>query len=311
MRHQRFREAIQSPIAVAMGFVALAVALGIPARGQVVQATGPLPSFEVATIKPAREGRLPAGVAWPPPNVFRNFNFTARDLVQVAYGLPPGTAKERVLGGPGWIDGTRYDVDAKIPDATFAEMQKIPPKQRGNQMCLMVQALLKDRFKLATHIETQERPIYELVLAKGGPKMTPAKELPPDEANATRQLPPPGTPPRPENMRQGLLVVRKTGTTVMEMTARGQTLEDLTQQPFFGLGSPILNKTGLTGKYDFILDWTPDRLALAGSALDLPNDADAPSLFTALQEQLGLRLVLTKGPVEVVVIDHIEMPSEN
>jgi uncharacterized protein (TIGR03435 family) len=309
MRDQRVREANLSLIAVAMGFVALGAALGVPAHGQVLQATGPLPSFEVATIRPAREGGLPAGVTWPPPNVFRNFNSTARDLVRVAYGLPPGPATERVLGGPGWIDNNRYDVDAKIPDAIFAEMQKMPPKQRGNQMFLMVQALLMDRFKLATHIETRERPVYELVLAKGGPKLTAAKELPPDEPEAPPSLPP-GTPPRPESMRQGLLVLRKTAT-VMEMTAKGQTLDVLTQQPFFGLGSPMLNKTGLTAKYDFILDWTPDRGASAGSAVDSPNDADAPSLFTALQEQLGLKLVSTKGPVEVVVIDHIEMPSEN
>lgn len=310
MGHQRFREVIQNPIAVAMGFVALAVALGIPAHGQIVQAKGPLPSFEVATIKPAREGRLPAGVAWPPPNVFRDFNFTARELVRTAYGLPPGSATERVLGGPGWIDNNHYDVEAKIPDAVFAEMQKMPPKQRGNEMFLMVQALLNDRFKLEAHIETREMPIYELALAKGGPKLTPAKEIPPDEPGAPPSLPPPGTSPRPENMRQGLMVLRKTAT-VMEMTAKGQTLDALMQQPFFGIGSPMVNKTGLTGKYDFVLDWTPDRDASAASAMDAPNDVDAPSLFIALQEQLGLKLVLTKGPVEVVVIDHIEMPSEN
>jgi uncharacterized protein (TIGR03435 family) len=110
-------------------------------------------------------------------------------------------------------------------------------------------------------------------------------------------------------MRQGLMVLRK-GPGVMEMTAKGQTLDALAQQPFFGLGSPVVNKTGLTDKYDFVLDWSPDQsTAPVANGLDAPTDA--PALFTAVQEQLGLKLVQTKGPVEVIVIDHIEMPSEN
>jgi uncharacterized protein (TIGR03435 family) len=305
----RIRTAPLWPVAsLAALFAFFSLATGIQAHGQILQGTGPLPSFEVATIKPDRGGP-PPGFSIPPPNVFRNFNGTARDLVRVAYGLPPGPASTWVFGGPAWIDNNHYDVDAKIPDALYTQIQKMSQKQRRDQMLLMVQSLLADRFKLTAHIETREMPIYELVVAKGGPKLTLAKE-PPSGADAP--LPPiaPGTRPNPADMRQGLLVLPKT-KNVMEMTAKGQTLDALAQMPFFGLGVPVVNKTGLTAKYDFTLDWTPDRGAAAANATDAPAEAEGPSLYTALEEQLGLKLVSTKGLVEVIVIDHIELPTEN
>ena len=266
--------------------------------------TGPLPSFEVATIKPISPtgSQMPAP---PPLNVFRIFGVTARMLIGGAYGLPPG-ARERVIGGPEWIDDDRYQVDAKIPDALFAEMQKMTPMDRQNQNLLMTQSLLLDRFKLKVHFDTREMPIYELVVAKGGSKLTPAKEAAPESGAPP---PRPGNP-RPKDMREGIMVLRKPPATV-EMTARGVTLDMLKDFPGFGLGgSPVVNKTGLTGKYDFVLDWAMDQPATPGS--DTPVvESDAPPLFTALEEQLGLKLVKTKGPVEVVVIDSIERPSAN
>ena len=282
------------------------VTTGTSARGQVLHAAGPLPSYEVATIKPSPP--TPRGLQIPPPNVFRNFGATARGLVRVAYGLPPG-AEGRVLGGPNWIDNNRYDVDVEMPDDLFATIQKMPPKERSNQMLLMVQSLLADRFKLKVHFETREMPIYELVVAKGGPKLTPAKELP-SEPDTPPRSPGPGGPPRPQDMRQGFLVQRKSAS-VSEMTAKGQTLDILTMTPFFGLaGSPVVNETGLSDKYDFVLDWAPDQPATPGSDT-LAAEPDAPPLFTALEEQLGLQLIKTKGPVEVIVIDSIELPSAN
>jgi bla regulator protein BlaR1 len=286
---------------IGVGFVA-----GAPAHGQVVQASGPLPSFEVATIKPNHGGPLPPLMSLP--NVFRNFNVTARDLVRVAYGLPPSIATTRVFGGPAWIDNNRYDVDGKIPDAVFAEIQK-SQKLRREQMLLMVQSLLAERFKLVAHVETREMPIYELVVAKSGPKLTLAKPAQPGD-DAPPPPPAPGAMPKPGDMRQGLMVLPKT-RNVMEMTAKGQTLDALAQMPFFGLGVPVVNKTGLTARYDFTLDWTPDPGAAATNAADAPAEVEAPSVYTALEEQLGLKLVSTKGPVEVIVIDHIELPSEN
>jgi uncharacterized protein (TIGR03435 family) len=209
------------------------------------------------------------------------------------------------LGGPGWIDNKRYDVEGKIPDAMLAQMQKSPAKLRREQTLLMVQSLLAERFKLVAHVETRVMPVYDLVVAKGGPKLTVAKEMQPGD-NAPPPPTAPGKPPSPADMRQGIMVLAKT-KNVMEMTAKGQTLDSFAQMPFFGLESPVVNKTGLTGKYDFTLDWARDQ----DGPPDSQVDAEAPGLFTAIEEQLGLKLVAAKGPVEVIVIDHIELPSEN
>lgn len=296
-----------------IGVVAVAVPLigGLvsvaPVSAQLIHASGPLPSFEVATIKPfspAPSGRMQEFVN--PPNIFQESGTTARDMVRVAYGLPPGT-EARVLGGPSWIDHNRYEIEAKIPDALFAEMQKMPPKERGNQMDLMAQSLLADRFKLKVHFETREMPIYELVVAKGGPKLILAKE-PPSEPDTPQ---PPST--RPQDMRQGIWIHFKTPNT-MEMVAKGTTLDTVITAmdwPEFGLGgNPIVNRTGLTGKYDFVLDWAAPHPAMPESDT-AAAESDAPPLSIALEQQLGLKLVKTKGPAEFVVIDHIELPSPN
>jgi uncharacterized protein (TIGR03435 family) len=231
---------------------------------------------------------------------------TARDLVADAYGLPIG-AEDRVLGGPAWIDHNRYDVEAKIPDTLFAEMQKMPPKDRFNQRLLMLQSLLAGRFKLKVHFETREMPIYELVVAKGGPKLTPAMEPPPGPDT------PPPPPGRTQDMRQGIVNFSKTPTT-METVAKGMTLDQVVRimdVPRFGLdGSPVVNETGLTGKYDFVLDWAAPHPAMPGSSTSA-SESDAPPLSIALEQQLGLKLVKSTGPVEIVVIDSIEQPSEN
>lgn len=178
-------------LAVAICPLAISVVAAIPAQGQVLHPTELPPSFEVATIKPAQNNGQ--GFSRPPRNVFRLINVTARDIVRSAYGLPPGPATLRVLAGPGWIDTNHYNVEGKVPDELFAEMQKTPTQQQRNQMLLMAQSMLADRFKLKVHFEQREMPIYELAAAKGGPKLTPAKE-PPPESDAP---PPPQSQPCP------------------------------------------------------------------------------------------------------------------
>jgi bla regulator protein blaR1 len=221
------------PVAATIFQGALTLAIGSPAWAQVVQATGPLPSFEVATIKPARGGPLP-GLGAPMPNLFRLFNVTTRDLILIAYGLPAGSplgssASARALGGPSWVDNNRYDVEGKIPDAILAQIQKSPPKLRREQTLLMIQSLLADRFKLVAHVETREMQIYDLVVAKGGPKLTAAKQV----QSGNNPPPPPITPakpPSPADMRQGIMVLPKS-KNVVEMTAKGQTLDSFAQMP--------------------------------------------------------------------------------
>jgi bla regulator protein BlaR1 len=271
-----------------VALVAFSALGGIPAQGQIVHSSGPLPSFEVATIKPFQRDGMPGG----PGSVL-----TTRTFIESAYNLPIGS-KERVLGGPGWLDTTLYAIEGKVSETLSTEMKKMDREQRMRQTCLMRQALLADRFHLKVHFETRQMPIYELTVAKGGPKLTLAKEPPP-------VTPEPGDLARPENTRRGIRVIRKP-RNITEMTATEEPLDTLVAGTFLGLDRPLVNKTGLTGKYDFTLTWTPNPSMAPGT-----NETEGPSIFTALQEQLGLKLVPKIGPVEVIIIDHIELPSEN
>ncbi len=284
--------------------------------GQILHADGPLPSYEVATIKPASG----AGMLFGPGgarNVSR-FAGTTKMLLEAAFNIPTGS-DTRVIGGPSWLNNDRYTIEGKIPDDLVAKSQTMTVDQRVRQMHLMQQSLLADRFKLKVHFETREMPIYELVVAKGGSKLTPAKDPPivPEAPPATSTPPVAGNPPllpgpggmNPATMRQGVMAFRKDGGT--EMTVKGMTLDAVIQGPFFGVHDrSIVNKTGLMDRYDFTLNWAPDQVAAPGAENAAPA-GDGPSIFTALEEQLGLKLVPAKGPVEVIVIDSIERPSEN
>jgi bla regulator protein blaR1 len=288
-------------VAVTLGLMAVAipVSFGIgrmhPMDGQVLHASGPLPSFEATTIKPWQpkpapppppsdgstdsKPALPAKIAPGKPGGQTSDRvgtiLPARLLIAFAYNVPFGFERKRVVGGPEWLDSDQYELQAKIEESLYAAMQKMTSTQQREQVDLMEQSLLADRFKLKVHFETRETPGYDLVVAKAGPKLTPAKE-----GEATR--------------------ISMSGNT---MTATAATLDQWGGGPFIG-SSPVVNKTGLTGKYDFTLTWT-NQLTADDSG------SDAPSLFTAVQEQLGLKLVPTRQQVEVIVIDHIERPSEN
>jgi uncharacterized protein (TIGR03435 family) len=151
-------------------------------------------------------------------------------------------------------------------------------EQRRNQICLMRQELLAHRFKLKVHFETRVMPIYELMVAKGGPKLTPRNEPPP-----VPNTPPLGLSNPPEEVPQGIRVIRKT-QTITEMTVKGEPMNAWVPMPFLGLDRPVVDKTGLSGKYDFTLSWTQDSSASRESGgLAAPGDSDGPSLFTVMQ----------------------------
>ena len=202
-------------------------------------------------------------------------------LITSAYGLPFGFEK-RILNRPDWLDYDQYEIQAKIEDSQFAAMQKMTPAQQRVQVALMKQSLLADRFKLKVHFETREVPVYALVVAKGGPKLTPAKEG--------------------EHTRLSIIDVQQG----LQMNAVSVTLDQWLHSPFIG-GRVVVNQTGLDGTYDFALTWGREQPA----ALDGGQGGDAPPLTEAIQEQLGLKLVPTKVPAEMIVIDHIERPSVN
>lgn len=278
------------------------------AKAQILRANGPLPSFEVATVKPDKDGGkslgFRPGVARP-ANVVGVINVTAQELIKIAYNLPVA-ASGRVLGAPSWTGAVRYDVQGKIPDALFAEMQKMTPEEKKEKRGLLLQDLLANRFKLKIHFETREMPIYELRVVKGGPKLTPSKELPATSSSASK----PRDPMSFVQAHGGAVVIRKAQRS--QMIVRSMTLQAWAQGGMLGLERPVVNKTGLEGKYDFTLDWSPDLPPTPPmDTAAAPNASDGPSLFTAIEEQLGLKLASVKGPVEVIVIDHIENPSPN
>ena len=265
-------------------------------HAQLLHSDGPLPTFEVETIRPYN---LTPAVPPPPPPPSDGATIgtrpslpdkvapgrggaqttdrvqmvvTAQQLIASAFNLPLGF-EGRIEGGPDWVrEGShRYEIRAKIDDATFAAMQKLPPERQRDQVQLMEQSLLADRFHLKVHSETRSLPAYSLVVAKGGPKLTSAR---------------PGETAR-------LSMHDNT------MTATAMKLDQWILAPFLG-GRTIVNQTGLTGLYD-------NTITLS----ERPELGIAPDLSTAVQQQLGLKLVPIKAPVEVLVIDSIDRPSEN
>jgi uncharacterized protein (TIGR03435 family) len=263
---------------------------------------GNRPAFEVASIKPNRSGdsrpliQLRAGR-------FVATGATARFLIQFAYDAQDF----QLSGGPSWINSNKYDIDAKEEDSIAKELQTLTAFQHMDQIRLMLQSLLADRFKLQVRRDTKDVAVYALVVAKNGPKLTQAAVTPPATAAGNPQGPPPNGP------RIGI-----TGNG--QVTATGVPVSLLAEILSHQLGRQVADHTGLKGNYDFKLQWTPDENQPLSSPDGAPTptpssapppDSSVPSLSTALQEQLGLRLESQKGPVTVFVIDHVEEPSPN
>jgi uncharacterized protein (TIGR03435 family) len=266
--------------------------------------TTPLPSFEVASIKPNRSEDLRKMVSFQSGR-YTLTGLTTKLLITVAYDLEDF----QVSGGPSWISSDRYDVNAKVEDSVAAEWQKLPPNQRAEQLRVMLQSLLADRFELKVSHTSKDLPIYALVVAKNGPKLQEAK--PSDTyPNGIK-----GLDGRPEG-RAGVMRMWAGG-----ILGQGISLASLAELLSRQLSRTVTDQTGLKGEYDIKLQWTPDQMSAAiplgpvgdNSRPDAlpPPDSTGPSIYTAIQEQLGLRLESTKGPVEVLVIDHVERPSEN
>ena len=215
-------------------------------------------------------------------------------LVEYAYGL---RSDDQVSGGPDWEKTDRFDVQARIGAADLAAMAKLGPSEKKTRLKLMTQALLAERFKLRVHSATRQVPVYELVIAKGGSKL---QDAPTDTSDNLRK----GKDGKPLN---GFLSWN-TGKTV----AQGfpvKSLADFLSQPICALGRPVIDKTGLTGTYDFTLDWTPPHPGVRlGAESDSASPEDATSIFTALGD-VGLRLQPSTGPIDTIVIDHVEQPT--
>jgi uncharacterized protein (TIGR03435 family) len=254
-------------------------------------------AFEAASVKPNTSGDWRKSLGPAPGGRFLATNDTLRDLLPFAYGLPQVTASFRIVGGPKWIDDDRFDISAKV-DGTWTPQQ----------MSEMLRTLLADRFKLAAHHETRDLPIYALVVAPGGSllKRSSVDQAACDARRAAIQRREP-VPPIPPGAPPACGAGRSSPGTI---AAVGWSMETFTSalSPF--VNRVVVDRTGRIGLFDFELKWTPDTLPRQPpDAPPLNIDPNGPSIFTALQEQLGLRLESARGPVDVVVIDNVEHPT--
>ena len=247
------------------------------------------PTYDVVSIKQNKSGDGGKSMSAVSAS-FKGTNLTIVDLVMNSYDL---TSDDLIYGLPGWTRSAHFDIYAKIVNPDMKQIDNLTDEQRE----AMILAILKDRFHFQAHLETKTLPVYDLVVAKGGAKFTGGNG--PDAVTAAALA--------KRNITVGGMV-----TYNGEITAGAMPLSSLVFNLTGVVGRTVVDKTGLTGKYNFELKWTPEH-GVQASADNGQADAEnsAPSIFTALQEQLGLKLQSSKGPVETLVVDHIEMPSEN
>jgi uncharacterized protein (TIGR03435 family) len=235
-------------------------------------------AFEVATIKLVDSGAKSSRfITMQGTNRFVEKDYTLKLLIAAAYNLNP----RAISGGPGWVEADHYDIAALTPG-------NIRPTH--DEQMAMLRNLLANRFKLTFHREPRVFSIYELQVAKGGSKLKASTASPDD-------------PPQ---------LLSTVSPQRIVLPARNMTMSNLAslmQRAI--LDRPVVDKTGLPGRYDFDLEWAPDETQFGGEVPPAPADAPSPPLFTAMQQQLGLRLVAARGPIDALVVDRVERPSAN
>jgi uncharacterized protein (TIGR03435 family) len=245
-----------------------------------VAETKPL-AFDVVSIKPNKSGNISGGANFT-PNGFSAVNMPLSPFIYRKF------PSRLVYGIPAWTQSERYDVEARVAGSDLAAFHNASKAELSD----MLQAALEERLKLKSHTETRELPMFTLVAAKSGSKLKAQTE------EITTRTPPPNT----VNLGGGLYLSTSSGPST-QIIGQGASITRLLDYiaPTPGIDRLIVDKTGMTGKYDFTLSWSPSN----------NPDSSGLSIFTALPEQLGLKLEPTKGPVQVLVIDHIERPTEN
>jgi len=236
-----------------------------------------VPKFDVVTVKPSNPDQQGKGFGFRGRHM-RTINTNLNDLITFAYGLHV----KQIVGPPAWFATDKFDIDG-VPD--------VEGQPNTKQMKLLIQSVLTDRFKLTFHHDQKELSVYALTIAKGGPKLTETTHKPNDP---------------------GAFFFRRLGN----LTVSNSTMKDFCNgMQSAVMDKPVVDQTGLTARYDFILNWTPDESqfeAMGGYRPPATEDPNAPpALSTAMQEQLGLKFEATKAPADVFVIDHVEQPSAN
>jgi uncharacterized protein (TIGR03435 family) len=281
------------------------------------------PAFEVASVKPnpgCQNKRPNNGTFTPSPDQLEIPCVSLKRLILTAYGtFGDGVTIDpqplHMEGGPSWIQSEFYSVSAKA---------EAPPAHPQMMDGPMLQVLLEERFRLKTHREMREMPVYAMALGKSGLKLQPLAEAactPIDLVHPQGQ-PKPGEPPN----ICGVMMIRPNETGNMKLDVRGSTMTRFAQWLSQLSDRTVIDKTGIAGKFDFHLEFTPDpnmpgqrflvgpRGDMAGAAnpsKPLPPPEAGPNLFVALQQQIGLKLTPEKGPVGVLVVDHAEKPTAN
>src|SRR5580658_4599213 len=262
----------------------LTIAILVSTAGLFAQSPAPRPAFnefEVAAIKPSDPNSAGRWIRMQSANRFYAKNHTVKTLIQAAYNLTP----RAVSGGPSWVDSDHYEILAETPGNVRPAL---------DEQMSMLRKLLADRFRLKFHREEKEFSIYALTVAKTGSKL---KESTLD-LDATPEGPP--------------LLAFVIAPDTVRLPARAVTMPEIASVfQRAALDQPVVDRTGLSGRYDFDLEFTPDESQFSGLGLKGTPESTKPDLFTAMQQQLGLKLEATKGPINTLVIDQAERPSAN
>ena len=247
------------------------------------------PSYDVASIKPHQKSDDNGSSIGTHDGSFSAVNVSLESLLVSAYGIRRGL----IFGIPKWAEDARFDVQAKALDADPADLKKLTKEQQQ----AMLAAMLADRMQIRVHQETKELPVYDLTVARDGPKMKADTGQEPGEGSNKGLVP-------------GSWRTSSDGSGQTELDADGIPMSSLVEILSDRLNRTVIDKTGLTSKYDLLLKWVSNEGALRTLETGSPADP-GPSIFTALEEQLGLKLLPAKGSVITLVVDHAEVPSAN
>jgi uncharacterized protein (TIGR03435 family) len=250
--------------------------------------------YEVSSIKMHKDDPNNGSMIGPTADGYRWMNVTMRDIVRNAYSTG---LQLQITGTPGWIDDLHFDVESKFVPEVGEALKKLIRDDRFFVQRYMMQQLLKERMNFAAHVDTKEVASYDLVVGKNGPKLKVSDPTAKD--NGTMMM----------RMDQGKMVI----------TGKGMPISQLARNLSGPAGRPVFDKTGLTGMYNVTLEYTrePNLSASApgespsGTAVVTPSDPAGPSILAAVEDQLGLKLVSSRGPMMVVVIEHMDKPAAN
>jgi uncharacterized protein (TIGR03435 family) len=276
---------------MSLRLVGITLAAAIGAAHAQTGAPASRPAFDVVSIKPNTSGVGSERIGPILMGRFTANSIGVDHLMRLAYKVHDF----EISGAPSWTKSEKFDIVARaegMEKATYEQMQPL------------LQSLLADRFRLLLHREIKDLPVYELVAAKGGSRLVATRE-----GNCTEFDPKNPPPPQPGRALPRVCGATRMGRNLLQ--AVGLSLPDIAADLSEILGRPVVDKTGLMGTFDVHLEFAPDNAVALGAEFSPTADPSDPSIFTALQEQLGLKLELSKGPIEVLIIDHVERPGEN